>query len=73
MGTPYEYYRERGIVTGSHYDPGMLAQLDLPFDADQAMVKKRFRELAERYHPDAGGDAAAFIALMKVYEQLTGK
>ena len=28
--------------------------LDLPESADIAMIKKRFRELAKQYHPDAG-------------------
>ena len=64
----YEYYRENGI-TVTAYDPEVLAQLNLPFDADERDIKKRFRELAKKYHPDTGGDAAKFIELMKVYEK----
>jgi hypothetical protein len=69
----YKYYRENGIAFLKAYDPGTLSLLDLPFDADEQDVKRRFRELAKEYHPDMGGDASKFIELMKVYEKLIGK
>jgi hypothetical protein len=69
----YEYYKENGILSRSSYDPEALALLGLPFCAGEADVKKRFRELAKKYHPDTGGDAAKFIELMKLYEKLTGR
>jgi len=70
----YEYYKENGITgagasTGM-LDPSILALLDLPFDSNERDVKKRFRELAKKYHPDKGGDAVKFIELMKAYEGL---
>lgn len=70
----FEFYKENGIqFLVKTYDPAVLAQLDLPFNADESDIKKKFRELAKKYHPDTGGDAAKFIELMKVYEKLTGR
>lgn len=66
----YTYYRENGFVNISMYDPEILRQFGLPYDADINAVKKRFRELAKKYHPDAGGDSAKFIELMENYKKL---
>jgi len=66
----YRYYTENGI-TGSHmYDPEILAWMGLPPDATAEEIKKRFRELAKKYHPDAGGDSRDFIMLMENYRKL---
>lgn len=55
------YFRAYGIsMNAKDYDPDALSMLGLPLDADEEMVKRRFRELAKQYHPDAGGDAAQF-------------
>ncbi len=37
----------------------------LPAHADRRSVKKRFRELVRRHHPDFGGDAEQFRRVMK--------
>ena len=66
----YEYYKENGITNIRAYDPDVLSSLDLPFDAAEGDIKRRFRELAKEYHPDTGGDAAKFIALMEAYKKL---
>lgn len=55
------------------YDAATLLRLGLPHDADEQAVKKRFRELAKRYHPDTGGDAQQFIDLMAAYRKLLGR
>jgi len=68
----YLYYMENGILSANLYSPSLLSQLDLPPDAEENDIKKRFRELAKKYHPDTDGDPAKFIELMKVYEELTG-
>jgi len=69
----YAYYQENGNVFPDSYDPAALAELGLPPDAGAADVKRRFRELAKERHPDTGGDAAGFIALMEVYKQISRK
>jgi len=66
----YQFYKDNGMLDMSFYDPDILAQLGLPFDADSSAVKKRFRELAKIYHPDTGGDAAKFIELIEQFESL---
>ncbi|MBN1875786.1 MAG: J domain-containing protein [Anaerolineae bacterium] len=64
------HYSERGL--GS-YDPLLLAWMGLPPYANMVDIKQRFRELAKRFHPDAGGDSAKFRKLMDVYQQLVGE
>lgn len=66
----YEFYKENGIIDISFYNPDMLNQMGLPFNADSNDIKKRFRELAKKYHPDTGGDDDKFIKLMENYEKL---
>jgi len=67
----YEVYIHNGIIDAIIYDPSLLEKLGLPPIADEAAVKKRFRELAKQHHPDTGGDAAEFIKVMKVYKELS--
>ncbi|HBP37990.1 MAG TPA: J domain-containing protein [Clostridiales bacterium] len=66
----YRFYKENGIVNVHLHDPEILRQMGLPGDSDQAAIKKRFRELAKRYHPDTGGDSAKFIELIERYRRL---
>lgn len=66
----YCFYKENGIVNIYVYDPDILAQMGLPIDADSNEIKKKFRELAKKYHPDTGGDSAKFIELMEIYRKL---
>ena len=68
-----ELFQERGLPGAIHFDTDTLQKLDLPYDADEAAVKRRFRELAKRTHPDAGGDAGEFIKLMELYRTLIQK
>jgi curved DNA-binding protein CbpA len=56
-----------------NYDTGILLKWGMPYDADAAAMKKRFRDLAKLYHPDTGGDEGQFIALMEDYKKLTGR
>jgi len=67
----YEVYVYSGIIGATIYDPAILAQLGLPPVADEMAVKKKFRELAKKYHPDAGGDHEEFVALMRIYRELS--
>ena len=68
----YEFYKENGIADENLYDPSLLAQLGLPATSDDVAIKKRFRELAKKYHPDAGGSSGKFIELMETYKKLMG-
>ena len=65
-----ELFQENLLQGRLFYDRDALIQLGLPFEADEAAVKKRFRELAKIYHPDVGGDSAKFIELMNLYRRL---
>lgn len=37
---------------------------------DQTTIKRQFRQLAAKHHPDKGGDPAHFIAIREAYEVL---
>jgi hypothetical protein len=65
----YRMYEEKGIQMADVQEPELLAFLGLPYDADQAAIRKRFRELCKAYHPDDGGDADKFIELMKLRDK----
>jgi hypothetical protein len=69
----YRLYRESGLADARLFDPEILGHLGLGYDADAGAVKKRFHELALKYHPDTGGDAAEFIELMDNYRKLIDK
>lgn len=68
----FQYYRENGLTFDAGYDPHLLAQIGLSPQAGPDDIRKRFRELAKKYHPDAGGNSGQFIQLMDVYTQLLG-
>ena len=44
-------------------------RLMLPPDATKAEVKRRFYELAQTAHPDAGGTVEQFVVLKEIYER----
>lgn len=68
------YFRAYGIsMNAADYDLNAMNELGLPFDADQEIIKKRFRELAKQCHPDAGGDAEQFIKMKERFDALMGK
>ena len=66
----FEHYRENGLRLEDVHDPELLALLGLPPYASAQDIKRRFRQLAMRYHPDHGGDSQQFIELMELYEKL---
>ena len=48
--------------------------LELPDNATQDQIKRQYRRLALRYHPDRnGGDDQRFLEVKEAYEVLTGK
>jgi hypothetical protein len=67
----FRYYSENGIALKGLYNPNLLAVLGLSDGASTDEIKKRFRELALKYHPDKGGDGEKFIELLDAYKKLT--
>jgi hypothetical protein len=67
----FQNYKENGLTAGDIHAPQLLALLGLPPYAGLQDIKKRYRELAKRHHPDHGGDSQKFIELLEVYEKLT--
>lgn len=65
----YKIYHDNGRISSQEPEPELLDFLGLPYDADQAALRKRFRELCRLYHPDEGGDRNKFIELMKLKER----
>ena len=47
-----------------------LAVLGLPPDATRQQIKRRYRELAKKYHPDRGGDQQELRRIIAAYELL---
>jgi len=68
----FQSYRENGLSMSDVHEPQLLELLGLPSFAGLQEVKKRFRELAMRYHPDHGGNPERFMELMDTYTQITG-
>lgn len=66
----YKIFQETGILDGSLYNPEVLEKMGLSFDADARTIKKRFRELAKEYHPDAGGSSEKFVELLEQMDSL---
>ena len=52
----------------NHYDI-----LNIPIDADDAMIRSAFRKLARQYHPDAGSGSSSekFREAIDAYETLS--
>jgi curved DNA-binding protein len=47
--------------------------LGVPKDASDDEIKKAFRKLAVKYHPDAGGDGKKFAEISEAYNTLSDK
>ena len=50
--------------------PDYYKTLGVPRTATADEIKKAFRKLARKHHPDAGGDEAKFKELNEAYEVL---
>ncbi|XGW21264.1 hypothetical protein V3C99_004316 [Haemonchus contortus] len=56
-------------VTHEEYNPYAILGLDQ--GAEPAAVRKAYRELSKKLHPDRGGDAVMFDKIAKAYQALT--
>ena len=45
--------------------------LDVPRDADETQIKKAYRKLAMKHHPDRGGDEVVFKQIGEAYAVLS--
>ncbi|MGH2495414.1 MAG: J domain-containing protein [Ktedonobacteraceae bacterium] len=50
-----------------------LAVLGLPPDATNQQIKRRYRELAKKYHPDRGGGQREMQRIIAAYQLLMKK
>ena len=69
----FQNYKENGLAMADVHDPQLLSLLGLSPYASSQDIKRRYRELAKKYHPDHGGDAEKFIELLGIYERLRGE
>ena len=65
-----EVYKEKGMLFPSGIDYQALFDFDLPANATNEDIKRRFRELAKIAHPDHGGSNEAMVALLEQYKKL---
>jgi hypothetical protein len=66
----YRWFKEGSLEAGELYDPALLEALGLPLDAGFENIRRRFRELAKKYHPDLGGDNEKMLSLLETYRKL---
>ena len=66
----FQKYKENELNFDDINDPNMLSVLGLHPGASVDDVKKRFRELAKKYHPDHGGESEKMIDLLDAYHKL---
>lgn len=50
--------------------PDSYKLFGLAYDADELTVRKRYRQLAKNYHPDAGGDEEEFRLLNEAFREI---
>jgi DnaJ-class molecular chaperone len=69
-----KYSKEISRMTVTREIPRHLQEdyrlLQLQVEDSPAQVRAQYRELAKRYHPDAGGYHADFLALQQAYERV---
>jgi len=64
------WLRDNHLPMDYLYDPLILGKMGLDYTASERDIKKKFKELAKAYHPDAGGNSGQFIELKRLYDQL---
>jgi curved DNA-binding protein CbpA len=68
-----QFTEELSEVENLKYDPAQILGLDKNVKHDINDIKKAYRNLALRYHPDKGGSEEIFKILTKAYIALTKK
>ncbi|CAH8643229.1 unnamed protein product [Dicrocoelium dendriticum] len=57
--------------TEAGFDP--FVQLEISKDASSAEIRRAYKQLSVKYHPDKGGDPKRFILISKAYAALTNE
>lgn len=81
-GDPFEHFAQAGMHGGRGPGgrPGRSANVDttklyetlgVEKDADEKVIKKAYRKLAVKHHPDKGGDEQKFKEISAAYEVLS--
>ena len=69
----FRKYKDIGLDFDEIQDPGVLNYFGLAPGASVDDIKKKFRELAKRYHPDCGGSSEKMIEVLDAYHRLLNK
>ncbi|SCG84371.1 heat shock protein DnaJ domain-containing protein [Proteiniborus sp. DW1] len=69
----FQHCKENGLNFVDIYDVGLLSVFGLNPGASIDDIKKKFRELAKKYHPDHGGDNDKMVELIEAYNKLINK
>ncbi len=69
----FQKYRDIGLDFDEIQDPSVLDYFGLTPGASIDDIKKKFRELAKKYHPDHGGNSEKMIEVLDAYNRLINK
>jgi hypothetical protein len=69
----FRKYKDIGLDFDEIQDPGVLNYFGLALGASVDDIKKKFRELAKKYHPDCGGSSEKMIEVLDAYHRLLNK
>jgi translocation protein SEC63 len=59
------------LIETEHKDYDPFAVLNIDQDASVSEIKRTYRELSKKHHPDRGGDPEQFKAIAQAYKTLT--
>ncbi|MDU5080134.1 J domain-containing protein [Tissierella carlieri] len=69
----FQKYKDIGLDFDEIQDPSVLDYFGLSLGASVDDIKKKFRELAKKYHPDHGGNSEKMIEVLDAYNRLMNK
>lgn len=69
----FQKYKDDGLSFDEIQDPSVLSYFGLAPGASTDEIKRRFRELAKKYHPDHGGNNEKMIEVLEAYNRLMNK
>ncbi|WP_276536724.1 J domain-containing protein [Tissierella carlieri] len=69
----FQKYKDIGLDFDEIQDPSVLDYFGLTPGASIDDIKKKFRELAKKYHPDHGGSSEKMIEVLDTYHKLMNK